>query len=220
MFAHQQRSQPEPFPPPHQATSEGLLAIGGDLSPGRLLLAYRSGIFPWFEEGLPPLWWSPHPRAILELDALHVSRRLARTQRRTPLRLSVDQEFEGVIRGCADGRAEGTWITASMIEAYTELYRLGVAHSVEAWQGAELVGGIYGVALGGFFAGESMFSRRRDASKLALVFLVERLRARGFTLFDLQILNDHTAQLGGVEISRADYLNRLEAALRLAVQFA
>jgi leucyl/phenylalanyl-tRNA--protein transferase len=209
----------EPFPSPDEATADGLVAIGGELTPQRVLLAYCSGIFPWFEEDCPVLWWSPDPRAILELDRLHVSRRLMRTYRQGPVALTMNRDFEGVMRGCAAGRAEGTWITESMIRAYCELHRLGHAHSVEAWQGDRLVGGIYGVAIGGFFAGESMFYRCRDASKLAIIHLVQRLRSRGFMLFDLQILNDHTARLGGSEISRRDYLQRLNVATQMPVRF-
>lgn len=218
MFASRNSRQPDPFPNPDEATDEGLVAIGGDLSPERLLLAYRSGIFPWFEEGLPVLWWSPDPRAILELDHLHVSRRLLRTYRQNRSRLTVNQAFEQVMRCCAEEREEGTWITQSMIDAYCALHSIGHAHSVETWRGDQLVGGIYGVAIGGFFAGESMFYRRRDASKIALIYLVERLREQGFRLFDLQILNDHTARLGATEIPREVYLSLLAKAIALPVR--
>jgi leucyl/phenylalanyl-tRNA--protein transferase len=219
MFASRNNKQPEPFPHPDQATADGLVSIGGDLEPERLILAYGSGIFPWFEEGLPVLWWSPDPRAILELDRMHVPRRLQRTYRQRRFELTIDRHFEGVIHGCAERRAEGTWITDSMIAAYCELHRLGYAHSVEAWEEGELVGGVYGVAIGGFFAGESMFHRRRDASKLALVFLVDHLRASGFALFDLQMLNEHTARFGATVIRRSEYLRRLERAIELSVEF-
>jgi leucyl/phenylalanyl-tRNA--protein transferase len=219
MFASRNTGQPEPFPSPSEATREGLVAIGGDLTPERLVLAYRSGIFPWFEEGLPVLWWSPDPRAVLELDHLHVPRRLERTCKGAHYRITINQEFDGVIRGCAAGRPEGTWITDSMRAAYRALHRIGYAHSVEAWHGDRLAGGVYGVAIGGFFAGESMFYRRRDASKVALVHLVRRLRRRGFVLFDLQILNDHTAQFGASTIPREEYLARLKQAVELPVQF-
>lgn len=219
MISSRTSRQPEPFPPPNRANDEGLLAIGGDLSPERLILAYRSGIFPWFEEGLPVLWWSPNPRAILELDRLHVPRRLERTIRQAKFRTTIDQCFERVMRACGANRPEGTWITESMIEAYCRLHRLGHAHSAETWAKEELVGGIYGVSIGGLFAGESMFHRRPDASKIALVRLVEHLRARGFVLFDLQILNAHTARLGAIEIPRDEYLRRLRAAVELPVQF-
>jgi len=219
MFASRTLSPGEPFPSPDQATAEGVVAIGGELTPDRLLVAYRSGIFPWYEEGLPVLWWSPHPRAILELDALHVSRRLDRTIRRQSYRFSVNEAFESVMRACGAERTEGTWITRAMIAAYTDLHRRGHAHSVEIWDGDALVGGVYGVAVGGLFAGESMFHRRRDASKIALVKLVEHLRERGFVLFDLQILNDHTARMGAREIARNEYLRRLQRAVDLPVRF-
>jgi leucyl/phenylalanyl-tRNA--protein transferase len=218
MYAPRKPSEPEPFPPVDQATDEGLLAIGGDLTAERLLLAYRNGIFPWFEEGLPVLWWSPHPRAILELGQLHISRRLERTLRQNKFRITIDRCFEGVMRGCGR-RPEGTWITSSMLNAYCELHRMGHAHSVEAWLGDELAGGIYGVSIGGFFAGESMFYRCRDASKVALVHLVEQLCKQGYALFDLQILNNHTAGLGATEISRPEYLRRLAHAVLLPARF-
>jgi leucyl/phenylalanyl-tRNA--protein transferase len=218
MHASRKPVEPDPFPSVDEATDEGLLAIGGDLSPERLLLAYRSGIFPWFEEGLPVLWWSPHPRAILELDQLRVSRRLMRTIRQNKFRISIDHCFQDVMRSCGQ-RDEGTWITDTMVEAYCELHRLGFAHSVEAWLGNELAGGIYGVSIGGFFAGESMFYRHRDASKIALFHLTEQLAGAGFLLFDLQILNDHTDSLGAVEISRTEYLSRLARAIEAPVRF-
>jgi leucyl/phenylalanyl-tRNA--protein transferase len=194
------------------------VAVGGDLRPERLLRAYRCGIFPWYNEGEPIQWWSPDPRAIFELDGLHVSRRLRRTLRSGRLTMTVNRDFAGVIRGCAD-RAEGTWIIPEMMAAYEELHRLGHAHSLEVWCDGELAGGIYGVALGGFFAGESMFSRCRDASKVALVSLVERLKERGFTLFDIQFLTEHTRRLGAVEVLRSEYLERLEKALRQSITF-
>jgi leucyl/phenylalanyl-tRNA--protein transferase len=207
-----------PFPPVEEARSDGLLAIGGDLSVPRLLEAYRHGIFPWYEEGLPVLWWSPDPRAILELDGLYVSQRLERTMRSRRFRISFDGDFRGVIRGCATAHGP-TWITREMLAAYTRLHDRGHAHSVEVWHDDRLAGGIYGVQIGGFFAGESMFYRARDASKVALVALVRHLAARGFALFDLQILNDHTQSLGAVEISRSVYLRRLREAVKLPVTF-
>ncbi len=197
----------------------GLVAVGGDLSPERLLNAYRNGVFPWYDESTPICWWSPDPRAIFEIDRFRPSRRLLRTVRSGRFRMTLDQDFAGVIRGCADRPEEGTWITPEMIEAYEELHRLGFAHSVEAWQGGELAGGIYGVALGGFFAGESMFHRRRDASKVALVFLMNHLRERGFTLFDTQFLTEHTASLGAINIPRETYLRRLKVALGESASF-
>jgi leucyl/phenylalanyl-tRNA--protein transferase len=201
-----------PFLVPEFADENGLVAIGGDLLPGTLLRAYRAGVFPWFDEGDPILWWSPDPRAIIELDGLHISRRLARTLRSGKFRTTLDQSFGQVIRGCAD-RAEGTWVTKQMIAAYETLHKLGHAHSLEVWQDDELAGGIYGVAIGGFFAGESMFTRRSDGSKIALVALVERLRQGGFQLFDVQFLTPHTQRMGAVEIPRETYLARLATAL-------
>jgi leucyl/phenylalanyl-tRNA--protein transferase len=201
-----------PFLVPEFADENGLVAIGGDLLPGTLLRAYRAGVFPWFDEGDPILWWSPDPRAIIELDGLDISRRLARTLRSGRFRTTLDQSFGQVIRGCAD-RAEGTWVTKNMIAAYETLHKLGHAHSLEVWQDDELAGGIYGVAIGGFFAGESMFTRLRDGSKVALVSLVERLRQGGFQLFDVQFLTPHTQRMGAVEIPRETYLARLATAL-------
>lgn len=204
--------------PADLADENGLVAVGGDLSPRNLLQAYRRGIFPWFSEGDPIFWWSPDPRAIFELDGLHVSRRLQRTIRSGKFTLTANRDFAGVIRGCAN-RAEGTWITAEMIAAYEALHRLGHAHSVEVWHGGTLAGGIYGVAIGGFFAGESMFTRVRDASKVALVWLVERLRQRGFLLFDTQFVTEHTTGMGAKEIARDEYLKRLKRALAVEASF-
>jgi leucyl/phenylalanyl-tRNA--protein transferase len=206
------------FPDPARADADGLIAVGGELSPGRVLAAYRQGVFPYYDDTTPVLWWSPDPRAVIELSGLHVSRRMARTLRSGKFFLTLDAAFAQVIEGCAD-RAEGTWITAKMMRVYAELHRLGHAHSVEAWQDGELAGGVYGLALGGLFAGESMFTRRRDGSKAALVHLVEHLRQRGFTLFDVQYANDHTTRLGAVEIPRAAYLARLKDALARDVRF-
>ncbi len=197
---------------PWLADEWGLVAVGGDLSPRRLLTAYRRGIFPWYSPGDPILWWSPDPRAIFELEGLHVPRRLRRTLRQGRFTVTVNRDFAAVIRGCAE-RPEGTWIVPEMIAAYEEFHRLGHAHSIEVWQGDTLAGGLYGVAIGGFFAGESMFTRIRDASKVALVHLVERLRQRGYQLFDTQCLTEHTARFGAIEIPRKDYLRRLRLAL-------
>jgi leucyl/phenylalanyl-tRNA--protein transferase len=203
---------------PELADDSGLVAVGGDLRPDQLLEAYRQGVFPWYDAGYPVCWWSPDPRAVFALEGLHVSRRLRRTLRSGRFTVTVDRDFARVIRGCAD-REEGTWILPEMIEAYEALHRLGYAHSVEAWRGGELAGGIYGVALGGLFAGESMFTRRRDGSKVALAYLVERLRERGFSLFDIQFLTEHTARLGAVEITRREYLARLRRALAVRASF-
>jgi leucyl/phenylalanyl-tRNA--protein transferase len=204
---------------PELADPYGLVAMGGDLHPERLLQAYRRGIFPWYDAGDPICWWSPDPRAIFELDGLHVSRRLARTVRSQRFRVTVNRDFAGVIRGCADRPEEGTWITREMMRAYERLHDLGHAHSVEVWHDGELAGGLYGVAVGGLFAGESMFTRRRDASKVALVHLLERLRRRGFQLFDIQFLTEHTARLGAVEIPRKSYMARLAQALACPARF-
>jgi leucyl/phenylalanyl-tRNA--protein transferase len=204
---------------PECADEMGLVGMGGDLSPRRLLHAYRNGIFPWYDEGFPVCWWSPDPRAIFELDSLRVSRRLARTIRSGRFTITVNRAFADVIRGCAV-RDEGTWITDDMVRAYEELHRLGWAHSVEAWLDGELAGGLYGVAVGGLFAGESMFHRARDASKVALAATLERLRQRGFQLCDIQMLTEHTARLGAVEIPRARYLTRLRQALACRTSFA
>jgi leucyl/phenylalanyl-tRNA--protein transferase len=203
---------------PYFAQVMGLVKQGGDLSPASLLKAYRSGCFPWFDEGDPILWWSPDPRAIFEIESYHVPRRLARTIRSGKFRVTRDLAFGAVMRGCAD-RVEGTWITDEMLDAYQELHRLGHAHSVEAWLGEHLAGGVYGVALGGFFAAESMFHYVTDAGKVALASLIAHLRQRGFTLFDLQFINDHTARLGAIEIPRKEYLRRLRHALRAPATF-
>lgn len=207
--------RPWPWSPPEFASPEGVVGVGGDLRPATLVRAYSTGIFPWFNEGDPVLWWSPDPRAIIPLDAFHVPRRLAATVRQNRFRVTVDTRFAEVIRGCADRPGEGTWLTEDMIAAYTNLHRAGHAHSLETWLGDDLVGGVYGVAIGGFFAAESMFHRATDASKVALVKLVERLTARGYRLLDVQIINDHTRQFGVIEIRRAEYLARLREAVAL-----
>jgi leucyl/phenylalanyl-tRNA---protein transferase len=196
---------------PEAANAQGLVAVGGDLRASTLLTAYRRGVFPWYEEGLPVCWWSPDPRAIIPLDHFHVSRRLARTIRSGRFAVTVNLDFAGVIRGCAD-RAEGTWLTRDMIAAYGRLHEMGYAHSVEAWRGDTLAGGVYGVAVGGLFAAESMFHRITDASKVALAALLDRLRERCFVLLDVQMVTEHTARLGAVEIPRQEYLARLREA--------
>jgi leucyl/phenylalanyl-tRNA---protein transferase len=207
------------FPDPRQADAEGLVAVGGDLSVERLLLAYRSGIFPWTAH--PVTWWSPDPRAVLELGRFHVSRSLGRVLRAGGFEITRDRAFRAVMEGCAAPapRRRETWISPEFLEAYTRLHDLGHAHSLECWQQQQLVGGIYGVASGGFFAGESMFHRVSNASKVALFHLVEHLRARGFELFDLQMLTPITAQLGGSELPREQYLQRLAHTLGRACVF-
>jgi leucyl/phenylalanyl-tRNA--protein transferase len=203
---------------PDLADDCGLVGVGGDLEPERLLNAYRRGVFPMFEEGEPICWWSPDPRAVFDLDGLHISRRLARTVKSNRFHVTFDREFVGVMRGCAD-RIEGTWVTSEMIEAYHRLHEMGHAHSAEVWQDGELVGGVYGVSIGGLFAGESMFCRVRDASKVALVHLFQRLNERGFVLFDTQILNEHTRSLGAYSIPRSEYLIRLREAIEVQASF-
>jgi leucyl/phenylalanyl-tRNA--protein transferase len=200
------------------APAQEPLAAGGDLAPGTILAAYRQGIFPWPDASGHLLWWSPDPRAILPLDGFHESRRLRRVRRQGRVHVTVDRACPAVIAGCAE-RAEGTWITPAMRLAYGSLHRLGWVHSVEAWAGDALVGGVYGIAIGGFFAAESMFHRVSDASKIALAALVDRLRTRGFTLLDVQLETPHLASLGVVEIPRAQYLARLAEALRVRASF-
>ena len=211
------------FPPAETVDPEGLVGFGGELTPEWLLDAYRHGIFPWpiTDVDAPVAWWSPDPRAVIELDRFHVPRRLQRTYRNGRFELTCDRDFAGVIHGCATaaGRVGETWLTPTMIRAYIRLHKLGHAHSVEAWQDGRLVGGTYGLAIAGLFAGESMFHRARDASKAALVHLVDHLRTRGYTLLDIQQLTPHTARFGAIEIRRAEYLARLAKALTLKVTF-
>lgn len=195
----------------------GLVAVGGDLSVPRLLLAYRSGLFPWTAD--PVTWWSPDPRGIIELEGFHVPRSLARTLRKGGFEVTFNRAFREVITACAKTRRPGGWISPEFIAAYTALHEAGHAHSVECWRAGELAGGVYGVAVGGLFAGESMFHRADDASKVALFHLVGRLRERGFVLFDTQVVTPVTRQLGATEISRAKYLRRLEAAARVPAMF-
>jgi leucyl/phenylalanyl-tRNA--protein transferase len=207
------------FPEPNQADRHGLVAVGGDLSVERLLLAYRVGVFPWTDD--PITWWSPDPRAIFELDQFHVPRSLARTLRKNEFQVTFDQDFENVIRACADsvpGR-RSTWISSKFITAYSELHRQDHAHSVECWLKGALVGGVYGVAIGGLFAGESMFHKTTDASKVALFFLINRLSHKGYSLFDIQMLTPVTALLGAVEIRRKEYLRRLAEAIKRPCRF-
>jgi len=208
-----------PWVSPPFATPEGIVGVGGDLRPLTLIRAYSDGVFPWFNAGDPIVWWSPDPRAVFDLVNFHVPSRLAATIRSGKFRTTVDQNFGAVIRGCASERIEGTWITDEMINAYEQLHMLGYAHSLEVWIGEELVGGIYGVAVGGVFAGESMFHRVRDASKVALVALRNHLVGRGYQLFDTQILNDHTQRFGAYEIPRDEYLTRLRQAVKLRISF-
>jgi leucyl/phenylalanyl-tRNA--protein transferase len=203
----------DPFPPVERALRDpnGLLAAGGDLSPERLLAAYRRGIFPWFGDEDPLLWWSPDPRMVLFARELHVARSLRRVLRSGRYTVTFDRAFRGVMDGCAEPRRDeaGTWITEEMVAAYTTLARLGFAHSVETWRDGSLVGGLYGVAIGRMFYGESMFSRATDASKVALVTLVRQLERWDFELIDCQMSTSHLASLGAREVPRAQFLTQL-----------
>ena len=205
------------FPSPYLASKEGLLAVGGDLSRERLLLAYRMGIFPWYSEGEPVLWWSPDPRLVLYPEAMHVSKTLKKVLRQDRFELTVDTVFDRVIRACAALRlqdGQGTWIVDEMIEAYNRLHADGYAHSVEAWQDDQLVGGLYGVSLGHAFFGESMFSRVSNASNAALITLVSHLRSSSFSLIDCQVTTAHLQRFGAQEIPRDRFLDELKTALQ------
>ncbi len=204
------------FPDPELADPTGLIAIGGDLQPSRLLQAYASGIFPWYSEGQPILWHSPDPRFVLFPQELHVSRSLRQAMRKGTFRITLDESFEDVITRCAavprPGQ-DGTWITDEMLDGYLDLHRLGFAHSAEDWNQDELVGGLYGVSLGSIFFGESMFADRSDASKVAFVTLVEQLIRWNFSLIDSQVHTSHLERFGSVEIPRSRYLRLLREAL-------
>ena len=203
------KDAPEDFPPLEQALDEpaGLLAAGGDLSAARLLAAYRRSIFPWYSPGQPVLWWAPDPREVLYPKEFRASRSLQKAQRNRGYRTSIDHDFHGVIAGCAAPRAAsaGTWITADMRRAYADLHRRGFAHSIETYRGTELVGGLYGVRLGAVFFGESMFSRERDASKIALAHLVEACLMNDIVVIDCQLPSRHLKSLGSRPISRAAF---------------
>lgn len=210
------------FPPVEQATPEGLLAIGGDLSSERLLDAYRRGIFPWYSAGQPILWWSPDPRAILYLDQFRISRSLRKRLRKKTFSLSFDRCFRKVVESCAAPRKKdpvgGTWITREMISAYDHLHAMGYAHSVECWHDNRLVGGLYGLAIGRGFFGESMFTVMTDASKVALAGLVGCLSRWGFSFIDCQLSSPHILSLGAIEIPRAEFLRELAVALNAPEQ--
>lgn len=200
------------FPDPRYSTSEGIVAIGGSLHPENVLAAYRRGIFPWPIEGLPLVWFSPQERAILEFKDLHIPRSLARERSRTEWSFSIDRDFSSVIQACAAvprAGENGTWITHEVIRSYTELHRRGYVHSVEAWEGERLVGGVYGVDADGAFAGESMFYLRPNASRLALLFLIEHLSTRGLDWIDIQMMTPHMRMLGAKVISRDLFLEKL-----------
>jgi len=205
------------FPPPDYADPSGLLAVGGDLSSERLLEAYRLGIFPWYSEDQPILWWSPDPRFVLELEEFKLARSLRKTLKKQIYRVTFDRAFDAVIEACASvprAGQRGTWITVEMRDAYLKLHGLGYAHSVETWFDEKLVGGLYGVSLGKVFFGESMFHLRTDASKVALATLVERLKSWQFHFIDAQMTTEHLISLGAKELSRRIFLKRLHGALR------
>jgi leucyl/phenylalanyl-tRNA--protein transferase len=201
------------FPPFSEANSDGILAIGGDLSPERLQLAYKSGIFPWFEEGEPVFWWSPNPRMVLFLDELVVSKSMRNILNRNIFKVTFNQNFRAVISNCQKIKREGqngTWITNDMMEAYCKLHELGIAKSVEVWQNEELVGGLYGIDLGHFFCGESMFSKVSNASKVAFITLANQLKKDNYNLLDCQVYNEHLESLGCREIEREKFMRILK----------
>lgn len=203
------------FPDASLAQDEpnGLLAIGGDLSLPRLIEAYRHGIFPWYSEGEPILWWSPDPRCVFLLDSLHISRSMRRALKRKPYQVTINRAFTNVLNGCAAPRAKEpeTWILPEMKNAYEQLYQQGLAHSVEIWHKEQLVGGLYGVSMGRFFFGESMFSNATNASKFALIYLAHYLQENGFLLLDSQVGNPHLYRMGAVDIPRNEFLELLSA---------
>ena len=217
---------PHFFPHPNHANRHGLLLVGGKLTPDWLFDAYTNGIFPWpvsdpyRQDNNILAWFSPNPRCVFAFDQFHVSRRLESTCKSGRFRITSDTDFAGVIRGCAEQHEqEGIWITSEIIDAFIEFHHLGYAHSVEAWRDNELAGGVYGVAIGGLFAAESMFYRQRDASNVALVALMRHLRGCGYQLVDIQVKTEHTARFGAVELFRSEYLHRLRAALQRNVDF-
>lgn len=201
------------FPPVSQANKDGILAVGGDLTPERLQLAYKSGIFPWFEEGEPVIWWSPNPRIVLFLDELIVSKSMRNILNRNIFKVTFNQDFRAVISNCQNIKREGqngTWITSDMIEAYCKLHELGIAKAVEVWQNDTLVGGLYGIDLGHVFCGESMFSKVSNASKVAFIALVNQLKQANYKLLDCQVYNPHLESLGCREIKRDDFMEILQ----------
>jgi leucyl/phenylalanyl-tRNA--protein transferase len=207
------------FPDPRTAPRDGFLGHGGDLAPGTILEAYASGVFPWPHQDVDELWFCPDPRAVIPIGELHVSRRLARTMRRARFAISIDRAFSDVLTACAV-RAEGTWITPGYRRAYLELHQAGWAHSFEVWHEGKLAGGLYGIALGTLFGAESMFHTVTDASKVAMVAMMQYLERRGFTLADVQMLTPHLARMGAVEISRLQYLEQVDAAVGAPQAFA
>ena len=206
------------FPPPQLATTEGLLAVGGDLSQERLLLAYRLGIFPWFSDGEPILWWSPDPRLVLYPDEFRVPKTLRKIIKKKMFNITMDTAFEAVMHRCRQIRVqnnEGTWIVDDMIDAYCKLHNSGFAHSVEAWHRGKLAGGLYGVSLGGCFFGESMFTEKSNASNVALVHLFQHLMQHGFDMIDCQVKTSHLIRFGAREIPREHFLKQLQKSLQM-----
>jgi len=206
------------FPSPNSASEEGLVAVGGEITTKRVLSAYRQGIFPWYSEDQPVLWWSPEPRAILYPDGIKISRSLKKNLRRSKFSITADTAFSEVVKACAGPRTQsptgGTWITAEMMDTYNRLHQLGYGHSIEVWDEEKLVGGLYGLSLGSAFFGESMFSHKTDASKLALVYLAKFSKSSGIDFIDCQLPTVHLASMGAINISRKEYLRILEAALK------
>ncbi len=213
---------PEIFPDPLKADDEGLLAYGGDLTSQRIINGYYQGIFPWFNEDDPILWWSPNPRFVLDIDDLHISKSLRRTIKKNIFEIKYNQAFVKVLIECASANRpdqDGTWITPDMIEAYSQLHHMGIAHSFEAYYDGELVGGGYGVVVGNIFCGESMFAKKNDASKVAFVNLVTRLKNHGFKLIDSQVYTPHLEHFGAKYISRKDYISLVKKGLKNPKQF-
>ncbi len=196
------------FPPAEYSDPDGILAVGGDLSPERLIEAYTHGIFPWYSSETPIIWWSPDPRFVIYPGAVKVSKSMKQILRRKTFEIRFDTSFREVITACSGKRRheKGTWITAEMIEAYVQMHKLGYAHSIEAWRDGRLMGGLYGISLGGMFFGESMFSRESNASKAAFIVLADNLLRLGFDLIDSQVHTDHMESLGAIEMDRTDFL--------------
>lgn len=211
---------PLSFPDPNESDDEGLLAVGGDLSPARLLFAYESGVFPWYSSGVPPLWWSPNPRALMDRERLHVSRSLRRVLRSGEFEVTFDTAFREVIVACASNREGGTWILPEMMLAYTQLHELGHAHSFEVWHDGRLAGGLYGVRRGALFAAESMFHVVSNASKVALAVSLDTLFRAGVQLFDVQFVTEHLLSLGAYEVERSEYLAQVSRTAQQVVELA
>lgn len=209
------------FPPTSTASEEGIVALGGDLHPERLLQAYANGIFPWFDEESVILWWAPNPRCVLHVDQIKVSKSMCQLLRKKPFTITADTAFEQVIAHCQKIERpdqEGTWITNDMLQSYTRLHQMGYAHSVEVWRNEELVGGLYGLSLGNMFFGESMFSKQSNASKVAFITMVQQLKSKGFEYIDCQVENGHLTSLGATEVSREFFEIQLDKSLQNPTQ--